>query len=270
MITPQVVLGAEQQAALSLALAYPERQFQFVTDQSAVDGWDIPNVSLRFGQPEECLDGLALCPRWLPQAQRESMALSTSFERLAASELGPYVLPVEPRPCGAGAWRMKGDLFHRPDAPLSGVASDFEHLTDSHGCGLVYQREVRIRGTFLVLGRAIDARNAMLGVLELLAERFFRIDVLQAAQTVDRPDLVELSLAALAVLGHAGCFTCTWLDTDEGPRLASVRPVVRAGLSALRAGGVDLFSEPGGLCVAASGRRFVAFPHYASYRKLGI
>jgi hypothetical protein len=36
------ILGAEQQAASSLALAYPERSFEFLTDAAVADGWDLP------------------------------------------------------------------------------------------------------------------------------------------------------------------------------------------------------------------------------------
>jgi hypothetical protein len=168
-----------------------------------------------------------------------------------------------------GTWRLKGDLFHRPDAPLIGTAAELDDVVDVHGCGLAYQREIAARGNFLVMGLRRGSGRVTLGVLELLAERFFRIDVIQAAEIVNRPDLVELSLAALDILDHAGYFSLAWLDTDDGLRLTSFRPVLRAGLLSLRAAGADLLAEPEGVCVARGGHRFVAYPHYSSYRGLG-
>ena len=80
------VLGAELQAATSIAGAYPERAVTFVSDQAILDGSDLANVSMTFGKPEDramltrdARDVIALCPRWLePQSARPLSRPSSS------------------------------------------------------------------------------------------------------------------------------------------------------------------------------------------------
>jgi len=65
------ILGAEKQAATSVAMAYPERQFLFVTTKPVIDGWDLPNVGFHYQEkvgplPKfvEELEQLLLCSSW--------------------------------------------------------------------------------------------------------------------------------------------------------------------------------------------------------------
>jgi len=104
------ILGAEQQAASSLALAYPERRFEFLTDVAVADGWDLPNVTLCFAAPQDALrgaDGIALCPRWLPVERRCEVRLGVSLGQLAA-EFAPWALPVFSQPGGEGTLAAEG------------------------------------------------------------------------------------------------------------------------------------------------------------------
>ena len=48
---PSDCSGAEKQAAVSAALAWPERNFLFVSDQRVIDGWDLPNVKACRARP---------------------------------------------------------------------------------------------------------------------------------------------------------------------------------------------------------------------------
>ena len=83
-----LVLGAEAQAATSIACAYPERTVTFVSDDAILDGSDLPNVRMQFAKPtdREMLTRAAgqqlvpLCPRWL--AQEAALPLSRVFEKL--------------------------------------------------------------------------------------------------------------------------------------------------------------------------------------------
>jgi hypothetical protein len=267
-MSPIRLLGAERQAASSFALAYPERAFEFLSDQEIVDGWDLPNVRLTFAKPEDSPEGLPLCPRWLSPETRRAASLGQIMPRLA-EKFPDYVLPIVPQAETEGKWVLKGDLFHRPDAPLSGAAGSLADVVDTHGCGLVYQPEVEAEASFLVMGRRRDKTNVTLGVLKLLAERFFRIDVIQAARTVERADLVALSLDALDALAYTGWFSLNWIEMQDRTRLASFRPVPHAGLLTLRQAGADLLEEPKGVTVASPNHGFMAYPHYASYKRIG-
>jgi hypothetical protein len=266
-----VALGAEMQAATSLALAYPDRDVLFVSDQAVLDGWDLPNVRFRHATPaswhgpaarEDAV--VALCPRWLRSEDWYLTRILPLAERAIGSS---FVLPVRERPGADGLWHVKGDRRHRPDAPASGTAADLAEIVDTDGCGLVYQPHVRIEGTVAAIGRR-DGSGTALGLFRVLDERFFRIAIFQAAETVADDRLAELSLTVLDALAHAGWFTLTWLLTGDGPRLASVRAVPRAVFGAFRRGGIDPLAPLRGCSVLPAGLRLVAQPHYSSYRRL--
>lgn len=266
-----VVLGAEEQAASSLACAYPEREVLFVSDQAVLDGWDIGTVRFAHSTPAGWGRLVApgdivvpLCARWL---HGEDWSLSRCMPRAAEAVGADLVLPVQPAPDAVGEWQLKGDRWHRPDAPASGPAGDLAEVVDTGGCGLVYQRRIACAGTVMAIGRA-DGSGSSLGLFRVVDERHFRIAIFQAAETIADERLAERSLAVIAGLGHAGWFTLTWLLTGEGPRLASMRPTPRAAFGAFRRGGIDLLSPPRGRSVLRAGIRLVAQPHYASYRRL--
>src|SRR5688500_9400036 len=111
-----VLLGAEKQAATSAALAHPERQFRFVSDQPVLDGWDLPNVTFTHGTPGNVPLGpgeqaVVLCPRWLPAAEQKPLSAVLPF---LAEALPDHVLPVSPTPFAGRPCIVKGDRFHRP------------------------------------------------------------------------------------------------------------------------------------------------------------
>lgn len=266
-----VALGAEMQAASSLAVAHTGRNVLFVSDQDVLDGWDIPNVQFRRATPDswprlvEPGDlPVPLCSRWLP---KENWSLTTILPRAAAALGDEWVLPVQNHPGSAGHWMVKGDRWHRPDSPMSGPAGDLVEVTDTHGCGLVYQPRTAIDGTVMAIGRR-TREGTVLGLFRVFDERFFRITILQAAESIADRSLTALSLAVLDALDHAGFFTLNWLLTREGPRLSSFRPVPRAAFGAFARGGLDPLSPPRGVSELGAGLRFVAQPHYASYTRL--
>ncbi len=255
-----------------MSLAYPERRFAFLSDQAIVDGWDLPNVEIRFSEPgpdsatATAQEAVTLCPRWLGAEALERWSISSVFQRLEANGFR-HLLPVRSEAGAKGVWQVKGDRFHRPDAPEWGEARALSDIGDPHGCGLVFQPRLQVTAHHQVVGRR-TARGTALGVMWVHAERFFRDDVIQAAQTVRNPFIEEGSLSALEVLGYEGFFTFNWIDTPQGALLSSFRPVPRAGLRTLREHGADLLLDPAGTAIAGAGGCFVAQPHYASYTRL--
>src|SRR4051812_27694793 len=102
-----VVLGGELQAAVAAALSRPDLQFLFLSTRDVVDGWDLPNVSIRHSQNKVLCranvklapSSLLLCPTWLVALEQppEAAALTTTLSRLGGP-LSETVLPVTSRP----------------------------------------------------------------------------------------------------------------------------------------------------------------------------
>jgi hypothetical protein len=265
-----VALGAEKHAATSLALAYPECDVVFVSDCDILDGGDLHNVRMIRADPGEMpvlsaeVDhAVPLCPRWIG----EDYALSRTFERLERLLPG-CCLPVQTGFPSRGEWMVKGDRWHRPDAPISGNFRHVADVTDVHDCGLIYQRYCNPEGTIIVVGRRQDPGAVLFGIIKVLEERFFRDVILQAGETINAGDIAELSLNILDALDHRGFFTLNWLRTSDGPKLSSVRPVPRAVFQTFRRGGVDLLGAASTVKVVPPGLRFIADPTYTSFARL--
>jgi len=265
-----LVLGAEEQAATSLALAYPERRFLFLSDGQVLDGWDLGNVRMRAAAPPLADAGhsapaVPLSARWL--SDPAATALSRALPRIARALPG-IPLPVFPAPDPERPAIAKGDLWHRPDVPVTGNADEVAELDDPHGCGVVYQELIATQGCVMAIGRRWSEGATRMGLFRVFNERFFRINVLQAAESIDAPLLAELSRTALSELSHDGWFTLNWLLTDAGPRLSSFRPVPKAVFRCFRAGGIDLLHERSAPALLAPGLRIIAVPNYASFEWL--
>jgi hypothetical protein len=264
-----VILGAEGQAATSIATAYPERQFVFATDCPVVDGWDLPNVRIvhsKAAWAAEERDASRVVPlsaQWLPRPA--AAALSCLFPAIARS-VPEAVIALLPRPVRDAPSIAKGDLWHRPDHPVSGSPVELTDLVDPHGCGLVYQPLLSARATVMAIGRRNSAGNVAMGLFHVLAERFFRIDVIQAAETVAMPELVELSTAVLATVNLKGWFTLNWVLTKSGPRLSSLRPVPRAVFGCFRRSGVDLLGAFDKDVILPPGLRMIGTPTYTEFQ----
>lgn len=266
-----IALGAEAQAATSIACAYPDREVTFVSDHDDIlDGSDLPNVHMLFAEPADrakligsAVQVVALCPRWLEPTS--VLSLSVLFQRIERHFPG-LMLPVTPEPGPQGSWILKGDRRHRPDAPISGTAHEFEGIADVHGCGLVYQPLLETSATILTVGRR--QQGTQLGCVQVFEERFFWDNILQAAETIDAPDVVSASLDLLQALNHRGYFTFNWLRTRVGLRLSSLRPIPRAIFRVFLRSGVDLLDDRTGTSVVRGGLRLIATPTYVPFERL--
>jgi hypothetical protein len=269
-MTTLLALGAEKQAATSLASAHPDCAVIFVSDSEILDGSDLANVRMVYATPSDLAKLSAsadrvvpLCPRWLPHDH----ALSRVFDRLERALPG-RCLPVSMQLPSLGQWVVKGNRWHRPDAPLSGDSRQLADVIDVHGCGLVFQPYREAKATIMTIGRRERVGAVFLGVVEVFEERFFRDDILQAGETIDATEVVEASLEVLDALDHRGFFTLNWLRTDEGLKLSSWRPVPRAVFQSFLHGGVDLLAAVSAVEVVVPGVRFIADPNYVSFERL--
>jgi len=274
---PIELLGAEKQAATSIALAYPERSFVFVTDHPVVDGWDLPNASFRFARPDDYRaadNAVVLCPRWASTApavisnRLGTCALTVVFAALAA-RFPDWVLPVAEKPGGDGRWIVKGDTWHRPDFTITGTAADLANFDDPYGCGVAYQPFCRADRALLPVGRRFPSGRIVLGVFEILGEAQCREAMLVAAESLSDPGLVDRVVAIVDHLDHRGFFSMNWIAQGDRLLLTSMRPIPRAVLQALRHGGADVLIEPvTPLVVTRPAIKLVARQHYAQYRRL--
>jgi len=266
-----VVLGAEAQAASSLALAFPERRFVFVSDCPVIDGWDLANVRMLYSEPQQALryvagkESVPLSARW--RQDPEATSLSSLFP-LIDDRLPGSIVPLLRHPSTVTRAIAKGDRWHRPDYPVAGTASELADLADPHGCGLVYQEFIANKGTVMAIGRRARSGFVAIGLFRVLMERFFRIDLLQAAESVAMPDLWNASRAVLAALSWQGWFTMNWLLSDAEPRLSAFRPVPKSVFGCFRRAGIDLFVPPVEDTLLPPGLRMVAAPHYAEFQWL--
>ena len=184
-MTTILALGAEKQAATSLASAYPDCALIFASDCNILDGSDLANVRMIRAAPTDAKRLAAtadhvvpLCPRWLP----EDHALTLAFERLERMLPG-RCLPVQTGRPLSGSWIVKGNRWNRPDAPLSGDAQQLVDVTDPHGCGLVFQPYRKIRATTMAIGRREGAGRVHIGVVEV-----FREEILSRCDPAGRRD----------------------------------------------------------------------------------
>jgi len=266
------LLGAEKQAAVSAALAWPERNFLFLSDQRVIDGWDLPNVEARWASPgnignDKNILWVPLCARWQTSGLRTA-ALSTVMDTLVR-QFGEIVLPVSLSRPNHGSCMVKGNHWHRPDSPLWGEASSLAEVTDPYGCSLVYQPYWPRKRHFLATGRRLGPGAVELAVVAVHAESCARDDVLAAGETVSHDRIAGLTLDMMEALDQRGFFSFNWLERDDAIRLTSVRPVPRALFRSFRRAGWDSFS-PGlnGVHVAPAGLRFTVDIHYSSYQPL--
>jgi hypothetical protein len=140
-------------------------------------------------------------------------------------------------------------------------------VVDPHGQGLVFQPFRKVHATIMAIGRRACAGGVHIGILHVLQERFFRDAILQAAETIDSPEVLHASLEVLDALDHRGYFTLNWIQTDHGLRLTSMRPTPRAIFRSFLCGGVDVLSAACAIRIVPPGIRLIAAPTYLSFER---
>jgi hypothetical protein len=270
---PVIILGAELQPAVSMAMSRPDLRFLFISERDVVDGWDLKNVEIKRTRIESfapCVASesvVALSPRWLCciDCDAAQYALSHVLNRLADA-YSQWILPVSRTPMPS-PWVLKGDLCHRPDAVLDGRGEQLAEGADPYGCVNVYQRRIVIAATTLAMGRRADAKNCALGLVRILSEAFAREDFLIAGESVNDDEIERRSRTLLDALDYTGFYSMNWV-TDQGGKswLTSFRPIPRALFQLFCAAGVDLLKPPKGFARVRAGHRFIVDYHYASYQ----
>jgi hypothetical protein len=269
------VLGAELQAAVSMALSRPDLRFLFLSERDVVDGWDLPNVTIRRSAAAAgvaaALSGIPvvvpLSPDWAAVAGQDLRRWSLAKWLGALSDRRfDYVLPVSAaRP--PGPWLVKGDLFHWPDAPVEGDGDSPGPAADGHRCGRLFQQRLQASAHFLTVGRWAGDERCALGTIRVHQEAAAREAFLLAGETVALPGIESRVRDIMAAAGHAGWFSINWVEDGRGDLwLTSLRPVARALFQLFRKGGIDLLAAPTAWNCLPAGLRFVVDHSYTEYR----
>ncbi|MEW6470017.1 MAG: hypothetical protein AB1458_13900 [Bacteroidota bacterium] len=275
-----VLLGAEKQSASSFALAYPDKTFLFVTDQAIVDGWDIPNVRIAFSKINdiEKLPGryrgkyVSLSSRWTalsvdskPAAVRCSLFdnLEKIYKHMPelALRIGRDLATYRSSPV-----ILKGDLWHKPDAPEIISEEYSPDMKDEYGCGFFYQEFVPGPDNFVSVGY-VEKERVRFGIVQVHRESIAREDHIVAAETVNDERLSDLTLRAIAHLGYQGFFTLNWVKVPGRVALTSFRPEPKALFGLLKKAGCDLLGDAGAMAVKP-GVKMIGNIHYSSYHEL--
>ena len=265
------VLGAERQSAVSLAAAYPEHHFVFVTDKTRCDGHDLPNIQIRLCERADFAAAaseppMIFCQRWLVGVTGQSPCrLSSVFAQLE-KEFVSYLLPVYPAifADAAGRWQIKGDAWHKPDATLAGTAREVCGLLDPHGCGYLFQQHIKDVGhKYLVTGRRDGVGKIWIGVFLITGEAMYREPFLLSCSTTRHPELIRLTTAMLDFLDLKGFFSFSWLDSAEGMRLSSLRREPAPLFGTFRKAGMDLLTPADVVTMLAKPLSCVMTQNYA-------
>ncbi|MBC2716504.1 MAG: hypothetical protein HF978_14460 [Desulfobacteraceae bacterium] len=277
-----ILLGAEKQAAVSAAQAWPDRHFIFFTDQPIIDGWDLPNVEI-FKVDKPCYPQsddfesdhhLPLCPRWINEKSKYPLNKFRRFELLTvmnylSQEFSDIILPVYDQPPKNEDWIRKGNLFHHPDEALTGKPLDVISSYKAYECGTVFQKYLDGTTDYVVTGNRTNSRSISLAVFLIHRQAFGREDFLFAGETVYHPLMIDKSVAALSAMNHLGFFTFNWIEQKNNYFISSFRPVPKGVFGVFTKSGIDCLSisEPG-VHIARSGIKYIATPTYSSYKRL--
>ncbi|MCG8613302.1 MAG: hypothetical protein MI864_22555 [Pseudomonadales bacterium] len=281
-----IIAGAEKQAATSIAQAYPEKQFLFLTDVDVIDGWDLANVTIEHCAPSNMTEKydadlfhspsgntitcsfepriVRLCSRWAVTPFRLSESIATLPEALA-----DFVLPVLDTPSvDWEKWQLKGNLFHKPDAPLIGNTGIDDPPEDVYGCEFQYQEHIQdVQGHYFITGWYGNPTQYSLGTFKTHRESFGREDLLVACETVSEPTLENRCLKLLEKINWNGFVTLNLLSTPEGFRVSSIRPYPKAVFGIMKQAGLSLLTPSGRSRFAEEGLKLLGEITYTSYEE---
>jgi len=266
-----ILLGAEKQAAVSAALAWPEVQFKGFTDQPVIDGWDLYNLQFYAANPmsfhwsDQNDEIWPLCPRWLvANVQLKHPALHEVFDRLKPS-FSAHMLNYSSERLH-GNWIVKGDHWHLPDGPFTGSNRNGNSCVNKQK---FFQEYLGPCPTQMIIGLRKNSSTMGLGIFDVYRESLGADDLLMAGETVFNPETLNTSIAMLNTIGHIGFFTFTWVQKNKHYLLSSFRPVPRAVFQTLKLAGVDCLTlKENEVALAKAGVKFVVDIHYSSYQRL--
>lgn len=240
-----ILLGAEKQAATSIALAYPQKTFIGITDVRVVDGWDVPNLQFQFAKPGEIELATGAQIHYLCQRYAFSNSSHLDESVLSLSQVSAILkskgfhefLYVERTPNELS--RVKGDLWRKPNQVATATQPD--DIVEEHSGGYVFQRLLKnCAKTYIVTGNQ-SPTGCVLGVVEILREGFSREQAILAAQVVRNDAVKKLVKTAVGLLELRGTFTATVVETHDGALcVTSVRRTIRGVANLLLKSGMDV------------------------------
>ena len=277
-----ILLGAEKQSATSFALSYPDKKFLFLSDQKVVDGWDLPNVTIKHstanGLEATCANYSGTYISLSTKSTSKSIAPGFISEKQSCFDKLNHVYKAFPdislvltknfSEIPSKTFLVKGDFWHKPDAQQTVKAGNDEVPKDVYGCGYFYQELVDVEEKYISTGRA-EQGNLHLGLFKLHRESIAREEYVLAAETISDEQLLSLTKSILNYLKHEGFFTLTWICSKGRLFLTSIRPEPKALILTLKKAGIDLVDlKPGIEEIANAGFKMIGGINYSSYQPL--
>ena len=232
------IFGAEKQSATSIALAYPQFDFLFYTDQDVIDGWDLKNTEIvktsisNYSNLEfirENIENMVVaCPRWSSALTTSTSNVLGRFDLLSifkalTKKFESDILDITPT-MPKDDWIIKGNIFHKPDAIITSGDIGGE-IKDPHNCEIVYQILKKATTSFIVTGFRKTHENISIGAIKIHKDIHGRQEFLKAGESVVNDVILGKSMAMLDDLGHRGFFTFNWIFADNRYWLTSFRPI---------------------------------------------
>lgn len=276
-----VLLGAEKQAAISIAMAYPKEEFIFVSSESIICGWNLKNIAAviaNLNLYEEKKGDLKIClsSDWTHCLGDSHHCITENFKlydilAFLNAQFPNHVLPVfeNPTMLSGKDWIIKGDSTHKPDMVIVGNEKTADLTLESNTQRLVYQELIEHDTNIIVTGRRNEAKGIALGALKIHQEGFGREAFLLSGETFQNKLLLTLIEDMLVSLDYVGFFTFNVIKQDSKFLITSFRPILRAACKTLLSSGVDLINfDDCSRKWADSGKKFITEVDYNEFQYL--
>src|SRR5579863_6980639 len=159
-----ILIGAEKQCAVSIALANKKLEFLFVSMEPIIDGWDLPNVTIisyrKYLVNYKKYIGNST---FILNSKYQSLLHKDRIKNTPHSLIGvlsalhkhfqAFVLPVSEKVSKNDKTEsliVKGNFFHKPDAVEVIKASMPVYSEDKFNCKYVFQKYLSPSKTFMV------------------------------------------------------------------------------------------------------------------------
>lgn len=248
-----LLFGGEGQAAISMALAYPNIDFYCLRRKNEIiAGEDLDNFYILDSIPEEQavfdktvlidLDSSLMYQGYTGQSNlcinlREIMdgLVRSGFNQalILRDDWGEDDLVIQ-----------KGISVHKRDATVYGRFAEVK--AEKGKIDLSFQEYIpNVERTLLVTGYT-TSDTIKIGVFDVLSEVQAFNSVLLGCESVENPKLIKETMSIIDLLNYNGFFTAVWIQSStSSPALTSFRPIPSPLFQSFLSGGIDLLNHDG-------------------------
>lgn len=236
-----ILIGAEEQAALSFAEAYPELIFLLVTNEKIIDGWDLPNVKIEQFKKEYLYETNTIVIDSKYFGTNHLYSYRDLVNKFTDSTLFlDAVASFEPYK----SYVVKGNRCHKMDALQ--IIEGQELLSSS---SLFEDQDVVLQNwfdhdeCFKVFGFIKDPDNYFISCWKIDQESVARKQYILSAESVDL--ILSESFTNELILNMEGFFNLTVLVSNKEMKISSIRKEPLPFIKTIRKEGIDLLNISG-------------------------